>query len=141
MPSQAEVIQHQMQTRASERLISSGDWISAEELAWRGRLSPENAQTRASAWVEQGLLFSIQHEGMSLYPAYALDAQTGYPLKPLSPILEVLQAAGRNGWALAFWFNSPNSYLSSRPPKDCLHAALSDVAQAAKWEAMCAQHG
>ena len=78
MPNQAEAIQHQMQLRATERLLKSGDWLSAEDVAQLGLRSSRNTKALAHSWAKKGLLFAIRQEGSPLYPAYALDPETGY---------------------------------------------------------------
>lgn len=141
MSTAAEALQHQMQVRSTERLLGSGDWITAEEVAQLGHRSSRNAQTLAQGWVDQGLIFSIQHEGVCLYPAYALDAQTGAPLEGVRAVLEVLRGAGRHEWAIAWWLDSPNGYLNGRRPKDFLAGPLDQLLQAAHAEAQGVQHG
>lgn len=141
MATDAEDVQQQMQARATERLLASGDWISAEEMARLFHRSSRNTQALLLGWVERGLIFSIENEGVSLYPAYALDAQSGTPLAELRAVLKVLQQAGRGGWAMAWWFDCPNSYLDGKRPKDLLAGPLDQVLQAAHAEAQGVQHG
>lgn len=141
MRTAVEVLQHQMQVGATERLLGSGDWVSAEELAHHGLRSSRNPHEAVKGWVEAGLIFSIQHEGMSLYPVYALDARTESPQEGLRAVLDVLQGAGRSGWAIAWWLASPNCYLDGRRPKDCLPGPLDELLQAARAETQGIQHG
>lgn len=141
MATPADLLQRQMQARATERLLSSGDWVSAEELAQHGLRSSRNPQEVVKGWVEGGLIFSIQLEGIPLYPVYALDARTGSPQEGLRAVLEVLQGAGRNGWAIAWWLDSPNSYLDGKRPKDCLAGPPDQLLRAARAEVQGNQHG
>lgn len=141
MATPAELLQRQMQARATERLLSSGDWVSAEELAQRGFRSFRTPQEVVQGWVEAGLIFSIEHEGVSLYPVYALDARTGSPQEGLRAILAMLREAGRHAWAIAWWLDSPNSYLNGKRPKDCLTGPLDELLRAARAEAGGVQHG
>lgn len=142
MPTQAAAIQRQMQLRATERLLKSGDWLSAEDVARLGLRSSRNAKALAHRWAKKGLLFAIRHEGRSLYPAYALDPETGYrPRASFKAILDAFNGDNLNGWTMAFWFNCPNSYLADRLPKDCLDKLHDEVILAAKRERLGIQHG
>lgn len=141
MATNAKALQQQMQTRATARLLGTGDWVPLDEIARLSQGSASNAQARVLDWLEEGRLFSIQHEGNSLYPTYALNAQTGAPLEGLAAVLDLLQRAGRDGWAIAWWLDSPNSYLDGRRPKDSLAPPLDLLLRAAHAESQGAQHG
>lgn len=136
MPEEALRIQLQMQARATTRLLGSGDWLTAEEVAQRGF-----APSQVRDWEERGLLFSIEREGVSLYPAYALDPTTGIPPAGVRVALEVLQWTGHSGWRIAFWFDNPNGYLGGERPKDCLKGPLAPLRFAAEREAEGILHG
>lgn len=141
MSAQARAMQLRMQERATSRLLASGDWILPEEVARLGQRSRGNADALARRWVRSGLIYSIRHQGKNLYPAYALDRETGYrPAEALKPVLEVLHGAGRQGWAIAFWFDSPNSWLAGRRPKDCLAGPRDELLVAARAESLGTQH-
>lgn len=142
MEAQAEPLQWKMQKRATSRLLSSGDWITAEEVAQLGNRSPRNAHTLAYRWTKKGLIFSIQHEGRRLYPLYALDPAAGYkPKAALRSLIAILPDDDRAGWRRAFWFDSPNSYLDGRRPKECLSGPLDELLFAARHETQGIQHG
>lgn len=116
-PTSALLMQTKMQVRAITRVMQSGDWLTAlqvAEVANRSTTSP----SRTSKWKKQGLIFSIPYKGRNYYPGYALDPQRQYrPRTELKLILETL-GAQVTGWELAFWFDSPNSYLGGKRPKD-----------------------
>lgn len=142
MSKQAEALQHQMQARATARILGSSDWISAEEMARLGHRSSRNAGALARSWRKKGVIFSIRQDGESLYPVYALDPLAGNrPLAGLGRVLKALGGDNANAWAMAFWFDSPNSYLGGRRPKDCLAGPLDELLLAAHAEAQGVQHG
>ena len=139
---EAEALQTKMQERATERLLRSGDWITAEEIARLGNRSSRNAHALACSWMKRRLIFSIQHEGLRLYPSYALDPAAGYtPKAALRSLIAVLPDGDRAGWRMAFWFDCPNSYLDGRRPKDCLSGPQDELLIAARNEAQGIQHG
>jgi hypothetical protein len=45
------------------------------------------------------------------------------------------------GWRLAFWFDSPNSYLDGKRPKECLAGDIDQVLFAAEKEVRGVEHG
>lgn len=140
--AEAEAPQRGMQGRATSRLLSSGEWITAEDIARLGHRSSRNAHALACRWTKKGLIFSIQHEGTRLYPSYALDPAAGYtPKAALHTLITVLPDGDRAGWRLAFWFDSPNSYLNGRRPKHCLDSRLTELLRAARAEAEGVRHG
>lgn len=142
MEAEAEALQKHMQERATGRLLHSDDWITAEEIARLGHRSSRNAHALAYRWANKGLIFSIQHEGRRLYPSYALDPAAGHrPKAALRCLIAALPDSDRAGWRLAFWFDSPNSYLNGRRPKDCLDSPLDDLLRAARAEAAGVGHG
>ena len=47
----------------------------------------------------------------------------------------------KDDWQKAFWFESPNSYLKNRRPKELLKSRPDDVLCAARIEAVGVQHG
>lgn len=142
MEAEAEALQKKMQERATGRLLQSGDWITAEEIARLGHRNSRNAHALACRWTKKGLIFSIQHGETHLYPSYALDPAAGYrPKTALRSLVAVLPDGNPTGWRLAFWFDSPNSYLNGRRPKDCLDSPLDDLLRAAHAEAEGERHG
>lgn len=104
--------------------------------------SPATAKTLIDGWMAEGRILSIHHGGECLYPTYALDARTGHqPQDGLRSVLEVLRGAGRDNWAIAWWLDSPNSYLNGRQPKNCLAEPMDSLLDAAQSEAHGIQHG
>lgn len=86
------------------------------------------------------MVFSISIHGEDHYPRYAFDAQQRY--RPLPALKSILVAFGDwNGWAIAFWFDSPNSYLGGLCPKELLAIEPERVLFAAESEVQGAGHG
>jgi len=94
-----------------------------------------------SKWKKNGLIFAIPHNGIDYYPGYGLDPDQGYrPIKALKPIIDCFKGT-RNGWGLAYWFESVNSYLGGTRPKDLLTSAPNKVLAAAADEMDGVAHG
>jgi hypothetical protein len=78
--------------------------------------------------------------GVDLYPIYALSREDGFrPYKEMKQILETLSA--KTPWGLAFWFESPNSYLRNRRPREVMGVDRNAVLEAARAEAAGILHG
>lgn len=134
------IMQSDMQARAITRIMESGDLLTAQKMANVADRSITNPIACISEWEEQGLIFSIQFQGEDYYPSFVLDPLHQFLPRPeLKPILAIL--GDRSGWDLAFWFSSPNSYLSGRHPKELLATELENVLFAARMEAKGIEHG
>ena len=106
-----------MLAKALNEVISSGDWLTINDIApVASAESPELGDLLAQ-WETEGRLFSFNHKGIQLFPIYALDPACSYrPVERLSGIIAAL-ATMKNGWLMACWFASPNSYLGGKAPK------------------------
>jgi len=130
-----------MLARAKTRILNSGDWLTAQDVAEVAQLSTVNASSQPNKWKRAGKIFALRHEGTDYFPVYGLDPQTGYrPRTSLAPVISVL-AGCKDGWGMAFWFGSSNSYLAGRLPKEVLVEDPAAVLEAAKDEVYGAQHG
>lgn len=130
-----------MLARAKARILNSGDWLTAQDVAELAQLSTINASSQPNKWKRAGKIFALRHEGTDYFPVYGLDQQTSYrPRASLAPVITEL-AQSKDGWGMAFWFGSSNSYLAGRMPKDVLAEDPELVLKAAKDEVHGAQHG
>lgn len=130
MDRSREALQEEMQARAVRRVLEGSTWLTAKQIASLGVRRPLSTVKRLAHWQRKQQLFSLRVEGSELYPDYAFDPQERYRPRPeLEPILKVF-CADLDGWRLAFWFDSPNSYLDGRRPRECywLHPAEALVA-------------
>jgi hypothetical protein len=130
-----------MLAKGKTRILQSGDWLTAQEVAEVAGFKTVNSSAQPSKWKRSDKIFTLRHEGVDYFPVYGLDPSTGYrPLKALAPIIEVLKPV-KDGWGLAFWFGSANSYLSGRLPKEVLKEDAASVLEAAKNEVCGVLHG
>lgn len=133
-------MQSKMQARAITRIMESGDWVAVQSEPDVEDRSSSNLSARISKWKELGLIFTISFQGEDYYPAFALDPQNDFlPWPGLKLILSSLE--DRSGWEIAFWFDSPNSYLGGRRPKELLATDPEIVFFAAQMEVQGIGHG
>lgn len=134
------MMQSQMQARAMTRILEGGDWLTGQELADVAGWCAGHPDASLGEWKLQGLIFSIEFEGEEYYPRFAFDPQCQFlPRLELKVVLEILW--DRSGWELAFWFDSPNSYLGGRCPKELLADDPEKVLLAARMEKLGVEHG
>lgn len=130
-----------MLVSARKAVLASGDWLSAAELAQLAGLSPRNPSAQPNKWKKQGQIFAIHHNGVDYFPGYGLDPDSSFrPLKAMAGIIAVL-APHKDGWGMAYWFMSVNSFLGGKRPQDLLRTDPARVLAAAEDEVMGIVHG
>jgi hypothetical protein len=130
-----------MTAHARSVVLASGDWLTAAQVAELAGFSTSNLSAQPNKWKKEGQIFAIRHQGLDYFPAYGLDAEAGYrPLKAMAPILAAFGMA-KDGWGLAYWFASVNSFLGGKLPKDVLAKAPERVLAAATDEVAEIAHG
>jgi hypothetical protein len=133
-------MQSKMQAQAVSRVIHSGDWLTGKQVADAASLHGVDLDSHPPHWTSDGLVFSISIHGEDHYPRYALDAHQRY--RPLPALKSILAVFGDwNGWAIAFWFDSPNSHLGGLCPKELLVLEPERVLFAAESEVQGVGHG
>jgi hypothetical protein len=130
-----------MAGQARAELLASGDWLTAAQVAEAAGFSLSNPSTQPNKWKRDGQIFAIQHQGIDYFPAYGLEARASYrPLKGLASVLATF-GAEKDGWGLAYWFGSVNSFLGGKRPQDVLLKAPEQVLAAAVDEMAEIAHG
>ena len=130
-----------MLARSRKAVLEGADWLTAAKLAELAGLSSTNPSTQPNKWKREHRIFAINHNGIDYFPGYGLDAEAGWrPRKNLKPVLEVF-GDNKDGWGLAYWFLSANSFLGGRRPQDVLAAEPEQVLAAAKDEVEGVAHG
>lgn len=134
-------IQARMTLDAKSRILQSGDFLCAGEIAKLTRDSDKIASAEPTNWKRSGTIFAIEHKEVEYFPLYALDPDKNY--RPYKAVAEILRIFGDNksGWGVAFWFASLNSFLDDRRPQDLLALDPNLVIAAAKDELNGVQHG
>lgn len=137
----AALVQARMMADAKSRILQSGDFLPAGEIAKLAGYSEKNPSAQPNKWKKDGAIFAIQHKGVDYFPLYALDPDKNY--RPYKAIAEILYVFGetKTGWGIAFWFAGLNSFLDDRRPQDLLASHPNLVIDAAKDEVEGVQHG
>jgi hypothetical protein len=130
-----------MLARSRKAVLEGADWLSSVELAGLAGLSATNPSTQPNKWKRHRQIFAIHHNGVDYFPGYGLDPDIGWrPRKVLKAVLEVFGDA-KDGWGLAYWFLSANSFLGGQRPQDLLATAPEQVIAAACDEMEDIAHG
>ncbi|NUT74138.1 hypothetical protein HNO86_03670 [Pseudomonas sp. C1C7] len=129
-----------MLAQAKTEILQSYDWLTASEISafaqGSGVPSPQ-----PNNWKDAGRIFALRHEGVDYFPIYGLDPRQGFqPIPALEDVIATLSTM-KDGWAMAFWFASSNSYLGGKCPKEMLSVNPSGVLTAAKEEVAGVTHG
>ncbi|WP_233873600.1 hypothetical protein [Paraburkholderia adhaesiva] len=117
------------------------DWLTAEQVSRRASPNAGSPRGRPDRWKQDGEIFSVRHGQSEHFPSYGLDPDRQY--QPVAALADVLRAFGdtKDGWHLAFWFASVNSWLDGRRPLDLLATQFERVIAAAHAEAGGVWHG
>ena len=130
-----------MLAAAKTEILQSNDWVTASEISDLAQFKSSNPSAQPNKWKLAGKMFALRHEGIDYFPMYGLDPALGYrPFAGLEPVVSTL-AGKKDGWGMAFWFASPNSYLGGRRPKDLLQSDPGQVLAAARDSVAGVMHG
>jgi len=130
-----------MLVQARKAVLESGDWLTAAEVAQLAGLSTRNPSAQPNKWKKQRLIFAIHHNGVDYFPGYGLDRDAGFrPVRALARVIEVF-TGHKDGWGMAYWFRSDNSFLGGKRPQDLLATAPERVIEAARDEVQEIAHG
>lgn len=140
MPSPTLLKEAKMMLRAKETVLEGADWLTAAQVASIAGLSKKNPSAQLHKWKRDGAIFAIRRSGVDYFPGYALDPDQEYrPFRALKKVIAQFEGA-REGWGLAFWFQSVNSFLGGKRPMDLLATKSDEVIAAAADEAMGVVH-
>ncbi|AXA25077.1 hypothetical protein [Pseudomonas putida] len=130
-----------LQSKAQARVIASGDWLTWSELKALLPAVAEGSSDGAPDRYLDGAIFSINYEGVEYFPRFAIEACTlAIAAQGMQRVIAAL-APRMSGWGMALWFESSNSYLGGKLPKDVLSSEPDAVAQAALDELDGISHG
>jgi hypothetical protein len=80
---------------------------------------------------QRQLLFTVEHNGETLVPAF-LMSERFEPFEPYVSTIRVLQSTGEDGWALWAWFLSPSPWLDGAVPAQLARVDPDAVTDAAR---------
>jgi len=138
--SREEIARRQAARNAAARqsLLAEFGALTGAEVAKRLARKPQDKEPRLSSreidrWKRDRRVFTVPHEGRSLYPLFQFDEE-GHPRPVVAEILTSIAQQSR-GWELALWFISNNGWLGGRRPVDLLKTDPAAVSEAARHEA------
>jgi len=130
-----------MLLQARSKILESGDFVPAVEIAKLAGYSVKNPSAQPNKWKKDGAIFAIQYKGVDYFPLYALDPEENY--RPYKAVAEILHVFGdtKTAWGTAIWFAGINSFLGDHRPQDLLRSKPDRVIAAAKDEVYCLRMG
>ena len=124
----------EMFIRSKAEILASGHFVTPDGLAQRLNMDASGLTAWLARAEAQLQIFSIENDGQVLYPGYAFLADGNCKLIPaLQEVLRVFHPK-KEGWDLAFWFRSPNTFLGGKRPEDLLDRNLPSIVFAAQEE-------
>lgn len=133
MPSY-KLIEAKMTADARSAVLNTGQYLTAVQVAEMAGFSKTNPSAQPNRWKQDGMIFAVNHNGVDLFPGYALEPATKYrPYKTVADVIKVFENR-KDAWALAYWFASVNSFLGGVRPQDMLAQHPDRVIAAAKDE-------
>ncbi|MGE6565285.1 hypothetical protein ACQKF2_24070 [Pseudomonas hunanensis] len=130
-----------LQRKAQARVMVSGDWLTWPEANALLSGADKGLTEPPPNVLLDGVTFSISYEGVEYFPRFAVEA-CGQALESegMQRVIAIL-ATRKSGWGMAYWFESSNSYLGGRLPKDVISSDPDAVVRAAQDEVDGISHG
>ena len=140
-PTPTKLKEAAMLARARTAVLQEDNWLTTAQIADLAGFSTSNPSAQPNKWKRGGLIFAIRHRGVDYFPGYGLDPKTGYrPLKAMAKVIETF-GDSKDGWGLAYWFSSANSFLGGKRPQDVLAKQPDRVIASAADEQEAVAHG
>lgn len=127
-----------LEDRAIDAVFKGTEWSSAAEIGERINSAAANPHASVSRWQKADRVFGIDRKGKKLFPAYIFD-DVGQPLPVVKKVLGVF--AGYTPLRVASWFESTNSLLGGRRPREVIKSAPDAVLAAAQDHLVGPVHG
>ncbi|MCX5538084.1 hypothetical protein M3A49_00975 [Paraburkholderia sp. CNPSo 3076] len=110
--------------KAVEAVLNGTHWLTSPPLV--------------QSWQTEGRVFAIERAGQNLYPRYIFD-ELGNPIAEVAEVLKVFE--GHKPFRIASWFESANSLLRGRRPREVPATNAAAVVDAAKDHVVGPVHG
>ena len=127
-----------LEAKAVEAVLNGTEWLTAPEVGRQQNPDATNLHAVTSRWKKEGKVFSIERAGQALYPKYIFD-QLGNPIPEVAQILQIFE--GYRPFRIASWFESTNSMLHRKRPREVLAVDAAAVVEAARDHVVGAVHG
>lgn len=131
----------EMEAKVRRAVIESGDWLTVDEILQLSGIHSRVDSVHPAQWKQQGDIFTVNDHGTDYYPAFGLEKDAGYrPYRVMSTIIDIFKD-DKNGWGMAYWFQSINSYLGGNKPQALIGTNPDLVVDAALDEVRGSTHG
>lgn len=131
----------EMEARARRAVMESGDWLTVDEILQLPGISSRSDCAQPVQWKQQRNIFTVNDHGTEYYPVFGLEKEAGYqPYSVMSKVIDIFKD-DKNGWGMAFWFQSANGYLGGLKPQDLIATDPDLVIDAALDELQEILHG
>jgi hypothetical protein len=127
-----------MEDRAMDAIFANTTWSTAESVARAHQFDKSLTANEVQSWEKAGRIFSVVRDGRSFYPHYAFG-DLGTPISEVAEILQIFR--GYKALRIAAWFESTNSGLRGRRPREVLRTDPAAVVAMAKDHVVGAVHG
>lgn len=141
LPS-AALAEARMMADARAQVLTSGQFVTAEEISRLVGYSKSNPSSQPTRWKQDGQIFAVNQKGTNYFPLFALNPDKGFrPYKEVREIISIFRESQLSDWAIGAWFLGVNSFLDDRTPKDLLATNPSLVVEAARDAVSAVSHG
>jgi hypothetical protein len=127
-----------LEAKAVQAVLNGTEWMTALEVGLQQNPDATNPHAVTSRWKKEGKVFSIERVGQALYPKYIFD-QLGNPIPEVAKVLKIFD--GYRPFRIASWFESTNSLLHRKRPREVLALDPAAVVEAARDHVVGAVHG
>lgn len=134
-------IERAMLAKARKAVFESTLWMTQQDMdGFLGR-SMEETAALLEQWKRERAIFSVEIEGVEVYPRYAFTSdQPALPRKEFKPLIEVL-LSDRSGFGIAMWLISVNGYLGGITPLEAIEKKSTKLLAAAEIDIAGILHG
>ena len=127
-----------LEQKAIAAIFAGTEWLPAEQI---GRLRDPNARNphgTVTRWKAERKVFALSRGGIQFFPRYAFDEVLD-PRQAVAQAMEILNEY--SPYRLASWFESTNSFLNGRRPREVIGEDPEAVLAAARDQVRGPVHG
>jgi hypothetical protein len=122
----------------SEAFRPHGGFVSGDAVTHRLRRLPDQPPPTFERWLVSRKVLSVRWRDQTLMPLFQFDLETMAIRPACTRVVDELKAVF-NGWELALWFATPNTWLDCAKPVALLASDEFAVLQAARADRFISQ--
>ena len=107
-----------------EQFMSRNKCWSSSEVAKESSSTAKNRAAIASRWLAEKRIFAVNFERQTWFPRFQF--QDGSPIPAISKVIKAFPKHA-TGWDLAFFFDTPNSFIDGRRPVELLKSGTEKI--------------